>query len=133
MTSKEIDEILKSPITQSAKGSFMSIEQLEQIKNKLEESEQQLNYTLSECIKEWNEKGFDVDVYALEIVIYNYSTLEIVIYNYSTVDKEEDEIEISIRLDNKIVSYTNDVELSFDLHHLLSKTLKALEAGECVK
>ena len=123
MTSKEIDEILKSPITQSAKGSFMSIEQLEQIKNKLEESEQQLNYTLSECIKEWNEKGFDVDVYALEIVIYNYST----------VDKEEDEIEISIRLDNKIVSYTNDVELSFDLHHLLSKTLKALEAGECVK
>lgn len=72
--------------------------------------------TLSECIKEWNEKGFDVDVYAVEIVIYKPSS----------VDKE-DEIEISIRIDNKIISYVNDVELSFDLHHLLSKTLKALE------
>lgn len=76
--------------------------------------------TLLECIKEWNEKGFDVDVYALEIVIYNYST----------VDKEEDEIEISIRIDLKTISYTNDVELSFDLHRLLSKTLKALEEKE---
>lgn len=75
------------------------------------------NLTLSECIKEWNEKGFDVDVYALEIVIHNYST----------VDKEEDEIEISIRLDKKTIFYVNDVELSFDLHHLLSKTIKALE------
>lgn len=73
--------------------------------------------TLLECIKEWNEKGFDVDVYALEIVIYNYST----------VDKEEDEIEISIRIDLKTISYTNDVELSFDLHRLLSKTIKAWE------
>lgn len=79
--------------------------------------------TLLECIKEWNEKGFDVDVYAVEIVIYNYST----------VDKEEDEIEISIRLDNKIISYTNDVELSFDLHHLLSKTLKAVEVNNNAK
>lgn len=33
MTSKEIDKILKSPITQSAKGRFINIEQLEQIKN----------------------------------------------------------------------------------------------------
>ena len=78
------------------------------------------NPTLSECIKEWNEKGFDVDVYALEIVIHNYST----------VDKEEDEIEISIRLDKKTIFYVNDVELSFDLHHLLSKTIKALEVEE---
>lgn len=78
------------------------------------------NLTLSECIKEWNEKGFDVDVYALEIVIHNYST----------VDKEEDEIEISIRLDKKTIFYVNDVELSFDLHHLLSKTIKACEVEE---
>ena len=79
--------------------------------------DQQSNPTLSECIKEWNEKGFDVDVYALEIVIYNYSS----------VDKEEDEIEISIYLDKKTIFYVNDVELSFDLHNLIHKTLKALE------
>ena len=72
--------------------------------------------TLSECIKEWNERGFDVDVYAVEIVIYKPSS----------VDKE-DEIEISIRIDNKIISYVNDVELSFELHNLIHKTLKALD------
>lgn len=76
--------------------------------------------TLLECIKEWNEKGFDVDIYAVEIVIHNYST----------VDKEEDGIEISIRLDMKTISYVNDVELSFDLHNLLTKTLKASEAKD---
>lgn len=75
------------------------------------------NPTFEQCIKEWNENGFDVDIYALEIIISNHST----------VDKEEDEIEISIRLDKKTIFYVNDVELSFDLHHLLSKTLKALE------
>ena len=39
----------------------------------------------------------------------------------------EDEIDINIRLDLKTIFYMNDVELSFDLHNLLSKTLKALE------
>jgi hypothetical protein len=93
------------------------VEELDKVARYFINEKHKENPTLSECIKEWNEKGFDVDVYALEIVIYNYST----------VDKEEDEIEISIRLDLKTISYTNDVELSFDLHHLLSKTLKALE------
>lgn len=36
MTSKELEEILKSPITKAAKGRFISIEQLEQIKIILE-------------------------------------------------------------------------------------------------
>ena len=36
MTSKEIEEILKSPITKAAKGRFISIEELEQIKTDLE-------------------------------------------------------------------------------------------------
>lgn len=36
MTSKELEEILKSPITKAAKGRFISIEQLEQIKTDLE-------------------------------------------------------------------------------------------------
>jgi hypothetical protein len=75
MTSKEIDEILKSPITQGAKGRFISIEQLEQIKNNLKESEQQLKVmtydgkvyipvkrqlTFDECVKEWEERGWTV-------------------------------------------------------------------------
>lgn len=36
MTSKELEEILKSPITKAAKGRFISIEELEQIKTDLE-------------------------------------------------------------------------------------------------
>lgn len=79
--------------------------------------------TLLECIKEWNEKGFDVDVYAVEIIISNYST----------VDKEEDEIEISIRLDKKTIFYMDDAELTFDLQNLLSKTIKALEVNNNAK
>ena len=115
MTSKEAYNYLLGLLES---GGDMRWSLVKESMNKFKELiDRQSNPTLSECIKEWNKKGFDVDVYALEIVIYNYST----------VDKEEDEIEISIRLDNKIISYVNDVELSFDLHHLLSKTLKALE------
>lgn len=36
MTSKELEKILRSPITKAAKGRFISIEQLEQIKTILE-------------------------------------------------------------------------------------------------
>lgn len=36
MTSKELENILKSPITKGAKGRFISIEQLEQIKTIVE-------------------------------------------------------------------------------------------------
>lgn len=36
MTSKELEEILKSPITKAAKGCFISIEELDQIKDILE-------------------------------------------------------------------------------------------------
>lgn len=36
MNSKQLKQILKSPITEAAKGRFMSIEELEQIKAELE-------------------------------------------------------------------------------------------------
>lgn len=36
MTSKELEEILRSPITKAAKGRFISIEQLQQAKTYLE-------------------------------------------------------------------------------------------------
>ena len=111
MTSKEALTNLK--LECSVKGKLSKFQQIcfECLEKEFE------NPILLDCIKEWNEKGFNVDIYAVEIIISNYST----------VDKEEDEIEISIRLDKKAIFYVNDVELSFDLHHLLSKTLKALE------
>lgn len=81
--------------------------------------EQNKNLTLLECIKEWNENGFDVDIYALEIVIANYSTAKC----------EADEVEFSIDLLSKQVSIPNGcwAKLPFKIYHLLSKTLKALE------
>lgn len=86
----------------------------------LEEYKQSLsNPTLLECIKEWNENGFDVDIYALEIIIANYSTAKC----------EADEVEFSIDLLSKQVSIPNGcwAKLPFKIYHLLSKTLKALE------
>jgi hypothetical protein len=78
----------------------------------------QSNPSLLECIKEWNEKGFDVDVYALEINIHNYST----------VDKEEHGIEFSIDLEKKTLFMEGEYNsFPYDVVHLLSKTLKALE------
>lgn len=75
--------------------------------------------TFEQCIKKWNEKGFDVDIYALEIVIANYSTAKC----------EADEVEFSIDLLSKQVSIPNRcwAKLPFKIYHLLSKTLKALE------
>ena len=120
MTSKEIDKILKSPVTQSAKGSFITIEQLEQIKNKLKESEKQSEPTLSECIKEWEDRGMEVKILNDENVI-NIFNPEV----YSV---------ISINLENKLYIKTDSViyscveSITFDEHNLISKTIKALEA-----
>lgn len=72
--------------------------------------DQQSNPTLLECIKEWNEKGFDVDIYAVEIVITG-----------STVN-------LTIDLEDKTLFTEGECNsFSYDVVHLLSKTLKALE------
>ena len=119
MTSKEQLTIEQLEYYRNTYERYDGIESniFERICNELIDFKKSKTYILDECIKEWNAKGFDVDIYAVEIVIYKPSS----------VDKEEDEIEISIRLDNKIISYVNDVELSFDLHNLIHKTIKALE------
>ena len=76
------------------------------------------NPTFEQCIKEWNEKGFDVDIYALEISIHNYST----------VDKKEDGIEFVIDLEDKTLFIGGEYNsLPYDMVHLFSKTLKTLE------
>ena len=72
--------------------------------------DQQSNHTLLECIKEWNEKGFDVDIYALEIAIHNHN------------------IEFTIDLKDKTLFMEGEYNsFPYDVVHLLSKTLKALE------
>lgn len=67
--------------------------------------------TFSECIKEWNEKGFDVDIYALEIVISG-----------STV-------EISIDVKDKTILIEGS-PLPFDLIPLIYKTIRTLKVKE---
>lgn len=80
--------------------------------------------TLLECIKKWNEKGFDVDIYALEIVIHNRCS----------VDKEEHSVEFTIDLKDKTLFMEGEYNsFPYDVIHLLSKTLKAVEVDECVK
>ena len=75
--------------------------------------EQQSSSTLSECIKEWNENGFDVDIYALEIAIHNHN------------------IEFTIDLKDKTLFMEGEYNsFPYDVVHFLSKTLKALEMEE---
>jgi hypothetical protein len=85
------------------------------------EREEQPNPILLECIKEWNAKGFDVDVYALEIVIHNRCS----------VDNEENSVEFTIDLKDKTLFMEGEYNsFPYDVVHLLSKTLKALEAKD---
>ena len=66
--------------------------------------------TFDECVKEWNKKGWLVSIHKREIVISDNRSLA----------------EISI--DRKDKAYWCSHYLSFELHYLLTKTLKALEA-----
>ena len=81
------------------------------------------NTPLSECIKEWEEEGFQVD---------KYQDYLLMIDNYCSTNKEADEVEFNIDLSSKQVSMPNGcwAKLPFKIYHLLSKTLKALEAEE---
>lgn len=98
------------------------VEELDKVAKYFINEEHKENPTFKQCIKEWNEKGFDVDIYALEISIHNYSTVEY----------EADEVEFNINLSSKQVSMPNGcwARLDFKIYHLLSKTLKALEVEE---
>ena len=53
--------------------------------------------------------------------------MTITISNCDTVDDIREEMEIEIHLVLKTIYYMDDVELTFDLQNLLSKTIKAVE------
>ena len=72
--------------------------------------------TLSDCIKEWEEKGFKVENNDKRISFENKKE-NTVIY----VDKKIKEVQICV------FHYNYAQNISFDLHNLIHKTLKALE------
>lgn len=82
----------------------------------LEQYQQSLfNPTLSECIKEWEEKGYKFEISEKGYVITGFLA--------GLKDKY-----ISIRLQGKqYVWLSDETFLSYEEVHLLSKTLKALE------
>ena len=108
MTSKEAYNYLLGLLES---GGDMRWSLVKESMNKFKELiDQQSNPALLECIKEWNEKGFDVDVYALEIAIHNCY------------------IEFTIDLKDKTLFMEGEYNsFPYDVVHLLSKTLKALE------
>lgn len=70
----------------------------------------------SECIKEWEERGYKIRNYDRELII----------------ESEQYDLDITICKANLIYEISNYYRdkpacISPDLHHLLSKTLKALE------
>lgn len=84
------------------------------MKKELDKLEQQKNPTLSDCIKEWEERGFVVSNHDKRIVIK------------LTDEATDGFIHISKRFKE---TYMRCV-LPYDLIQLLSKTLKALEVCE---
>lgn len=103
MTSKEALINLKLDV--SVKGKLSKFQQIcfECLEKELE------NHTLSECIKEWEEEGWEVYVSNREIELLETNSLN------------------TISIDKRDKCYWCNYYLSFELHHLLSKTLKALE------
>lgn len=68
--------------------------------------------TFEECVKEWEERGWKVTISKREIEIRDTKTL-----TYISIDKKDE-------------AYWCSAYLSFELHYLLTKTLKALEEME---
>ena len=71
--------------------------------------DQQSNPTFSECIKEWEDRGWEVYVSNREIELLETNSLN------------------TISIDKRDKCYWCNYYLSFELHHLLSKTIKVLE------
>lgn len=86
--------------------------------------DKQSNPTLSECIKEWEDRDFEVVDNSINyLYVRNYNKNIKVLFrkfelSYKVEDFYDDE-------DSLVVSY--------ELHNLIHKTLKALEVEECVK
>lgn len=72
-------------------------------------NEKQSNPPLSDCIKEWEARGWKVTISKREIEIRDTKTL-----TYISIDKKDK-------------AYWCSAYLPFEEHYLLSKTLKALE------
>lgn len=79
-------------------------------------TKQQSNSTLSECIKEWEDRGFVYENNDKRIYFANEKE-NILIY----IQKELKDVTISV------YHYNYAQTISFDLYNLIHKTLKALE------
>lgn len=79
---------------------------------------QNKNPTLSECIKEWEDRGFEVRVNSIHYLF---------LINY---DKNIKVLFRKFELSYKVEDFYDDEDscvISYELHNLIHKTLKALE------
>lgn len=80
--------------------------------------------TLSECIKEWEDKGFELKENTEHNLLFRHH-------------KDDNVVEIFKRyLSYMYYPYFNDgtiLSIPFELHDLIHKTLKALEVEKCEK
>lgn len=92
------------------------VEELDKIARYFINEKHKENPTFEECIKEWEERGF-------EVKWNNENQLKISNYILGIlIDKHSKDILIY-----DSYSYATSQYLSFELHHLLSKTIKAWE------
>lgn len=80
--------------------------------------------TFKQCIHEWGVKGFK---FIFNETFKNY----ISITNSHSINNESDELEFDIDTKDKTLSMSGEcVSFPYDLIHLLSQTIKALEAED---
>lgn len=118
MTSKEIIKELRKEIYKILQtGKSLRSYRIYHYLDMLEKD----NPTLSECIKEWKERGFK---FIFNETFKNYITIT----NSYSINSDSNELEFNIDLKDKTLFMEGEYNsFPYDVVHLLSKTLKALE------
>jgi hypothetical protein len=121
MTSKEKLTIEQLEYYRNTYEKYDGIESniFEQICNELIDFKKSKTSTLSECIKEWEDRGFEVENNDKRIS-FESKKINTIIY----ADKKSKCIQTCV------CHYNYSQAITFDLIHLLSKTLKALEVDK---
>ena len=95
--------------------------------------EQQSNSTLSDCIKEWEDRGYETIYHEKHIIFRHHKTYKVIEIDsinlsYKTDEWYDPKRPYADRLNIDEIQY-----ITLDLHNLINKTIKALEVEKCEK
>ena len=125
MTSKEAYNYLLGLLESGGDMRWSLVkESMDKIKELID---QQSNPTLSECIKEWEDRGYETIYHEKHIIFRHHKTYKVIEIDsinlsYKTDEWYDPKRPYADRLNIDEIQY-----ITLDLHNLIHKTLKALE------